>query len=85
MTGRILTGIIEKGQVITFAPTYLTGTVNSIQAFQRTIEKGMPGDIVGLEVTIQNASKSEIKLIKRGIVISDAEKEPAMEVKEIVA
>merc|ERR1711863_150397 len=70
--GRVETGIIKPGMVVTFAPTALTTEVKSVEMHHQTLEKAEPGDNVGFN--IKNVS---VKDIKRGYVASDSKNKPA--------
>jgi len=72
--GRVETGIIKAGMVVTFAPTHVTTEVKSVEMHHEQIPEGLPGDNVGFNV--KNVS---IKDIRRGNVCSDSKNDPAME------
>merc|ERR1712121_276985 len=62
--GRVETGIIKPGMVVTFSPAAVTTEVKSVEMHHETlVEGGVPGDNVGFNV--KNVS---IKEIKRGMV-----------------
>merc|ERR1711971_1306351 len=63
--GRVETGIIKPGMVITFAPNQLTTEVKSVEMHHESLTEALPGDNVGFN--IKNAS---VKDIKRGYVAS---------------
>merc|ERR1712209_251415 len=70
--GRVETGIIKPGIVITFAPTNLTTEVKSVEMHHESLPEAVPGDNVGFNV--KNVS---VKDIKRGMVCSDSKNDPA--------
>jgi len=72
--GRVETGVIKAGMVVTFAPTNVTTEVKSVEMHHEQIPEGLPGDNVGFNV--KNVS---IKDIRRGNVCSDSKNDPAME------
>jgi elongation factor 1-alpha len=72
--GRVETGIIKAGMVVTFAPTNVTTEVKSVEMHHEQIPEGMPGDNVGFNV--KNVS---IKDIRRGNVCGDSKNDPPME------
>ncbi|BEI83171.1 hypothetical protein CcaverHIS002_0310390 [Cutaneotrichosporon cavernicola] len=72
--GRVETGIIKAGMVVTFAPTNVTTEVKSVEMHHEQIPEGLPGDNVGFNV--KNVS---IKDIRRGNVCSDSKNDPAKE------
>jgi len=70
--GRVETGIIKPGMVVTFAPTGLTTEVKSVEMHHEAMPEAVPGDNVGFNV--KNVS---VKEIKRGYVCSDSKNDPA--------
>merc|ERR1712209_310769 len=70
--GRVETGIIKPGMVVTFAPTQLTTEVKSVEMHHESLQEAVPGDNVGFNV--KNVS---VKDIKRGFVASDSKNKPA--------
>jgi len=70
--GRVETGIIKPGMVITFAPNNLTTEVKSVEMHHESLPEAVPGDNVGFNV--KNVS---VKDIKRGYVASDSKNNPA--------
>jgi len=79
--GRVETGVIKAGMVVTFSPAAVTTEVKSVEMHHETLtEGGVPGDNVGFNV--KNVS---IKEIKRGMVTSDSKSDPAKETKSFKA
>ncbi|KAK0233169.1 translation elongation factor 1a [Armillaria fumosa] len=72
--GRVETGIIKAGMVVTFAPSNVTTEVKSVEMHHEQLEQGSPGDNVGFNV--KNVS---VKDIRRGNVASDSKNDPAKE------
>ncbi|KAH9944425.1 translation elongation factor [Epithele typhae] len=72
--GRVETGIIKAGMIVTFAPTNVTTEVKSVEMHHEQLEQGSPGDNVGFNV--KNVS---VKDIRRGNVASDSKNDPAKE------
>jgi elongation factor 1-alpha len=72
--GRVETGVIKAGMVVTFAPANVTTEVKSVEMHHETLEEGLPGDNVGFN--IKNVS---VKDIRRGMVCSDSKNDPAKE------
>merc|ERR1712157_130570 len=70
--GRVETGIIKPGMVVTFAPVNLTTEVKSVEMHHESLPEAVPGDNVGFNV--KNVS---VKDIKRGYVASDSKNKPA--------
>ncbi|CAK8683257.1 unnamed protein product [Clavelina lepadiformis] len=69
--GRIETGILKPGMVITFAPANLTTEVKSVEMHHENLTEATPGDNVGFNV--KNVS---VKEIKRGFVAGDSKNDP---------
>merc|ERR1711921_56223 len=70
--GRVETGIIKPGMVVTFAPVNLTTEVKSVEMHHESLPEALPGDNVGFNV--KNVS---VKEIRRGNVASDSKNDPA--------
>merc|ERR1711878_204748 len=70
--GRVETGIIKPGMVVTFAPNMLTTEVKSVEMHHESLPEAVPGDNVGFNV--KNVS---VKDIRRGNVASDSKNDPA--------
>ncbi|WVN89150.1 translation elongation factor EF-1 alpha [Cryptococcus depauperatus CBS 7841] len=69
--GRVETGVIKAGMVVTFAPANVTTEVKSVEMHHEQIPEGLPGDNVGFNV--KNVS---IKDIRRGNVCGDSKVDP---------
>jgi elongation factor 1-alpha len=50
--GRVETGIIKPGMVVSFAPANVTTEVKSVEMHHEQLEQGMPGDNVGFNVKL---------------------------------
>merc|ERR1712038_1030622 len=72
--GRVETGTIKAGVVVTFAPANVTTEVKSVEMHHETLAEAVPGDNVGFNV--KNVS---VKDIRRGNVASDSKNDPAKE------
>merc|ERR1711997_804643 len=70
--GRVETGVIKPGMVVTFAPVMVTTEVKSVEMHHESLPEAVPGDNVGFNV--KNVS---VKDIKRGYVTSDSKNKPA--------
>merc|ERR1719391_393070 len=70
--GRVETGVIKPGMVVTFAPGQLSTEVKSVEMHHESLTEAVPGDNVGFNV--KNVS---VKDIKRGNVASDSKNRPA--------
>lgn len=69
--GRIETGVIKPGMVVTFAPSNVTTEVKSVEMHHEQLAEGLPGDNVGFNV--KNVS---VKEIRRGNVAGDSKNDP---------
>jgi elongation factor 1-alpha len=69
--GRVETGIIKAGMVVTFAPAGVTTEVKSVEMHHEQLVEGLPGDNVGFNV--KNVS---VKEIRRGNVAGDSKNDP---------
>ena len=78
--GRVETGVIKPGQVVTFAPVGLSTEVKSVEMHHESLPEAVPGDNVGFN--IKNVS---VKDIKRGYVTSDSKNKPASGVSDFTA
>merc|ERR1712061_622670 len=78
--GRVETGVIKPGMVVTFAPVGLSTEVKSVEMHQESLPEAVPGDNVGFN--IKNVS---VKDIKRGYVTSDSKNKPASGVSDFTA
>jgi len=78
--GRVETGVIKAGMVVTFAPANLTTEVKSVEMHHEQLVEGLPGDNVGFN--IKNVS---VKEIRRGFVCSDSKNDPAKEAGSFMA
>jgi len=78
--GRVETGMLKPGMVVTFAPAMVTTEVKSVEMHHTSLAEAVPGDNVGFNV--KNVS---IKDIKRGMVTSDSKNHPAAEAKNFYA
>lgn len=78
--GRVETGIIKAGMIVTFAPVNLTTEVKSVEMHHQALEEAVPGDNVGFNV--KNVS---VKDIRRGNVAGDSKNDPPKETEEFKA
>jgi len=78
--GRVETGTIKAGMIVTFAPAAVSTEVKSVEMHHETLEEGVPGDNVGFNV--KNVS---IKDVRRGMVTSDSKNDPAKETRAFIA
>ncbi|KAA6426194.1 MAG: elongation factor 1-alpha [Trebouxia sp. A1-2] len=78
--GRVETGIIKPGMVVTFAPSGISTEVKSVEMHHESLPEALPGDNVGFNV--KNVS---VKELKRGFVASDSKNDPAKEASNFTA
>merc|ERR1712062_929005 len=69
--GRVETGKIKPGMVVTFGPTGVTTEVKSVEMHHESLTEAGPGDNVGFNV--KNVS---VKEIRRGNVAGDSKADP---------
>jgi len=69
--GRVETGVIKPGMVVTFAPQMLSTEVKSVEMHHEALQEAVPGDNVGFN--IKNVS---VKEIRRGNVCGDSKQDP---------
>jgi elongation factor 1-alpha len=73
--GRVETGVLKPGMVVTFAPVNLVTDVKSVEMHHEALESAGPGDNVGFNV--KNVS---VKDIRRGMVCGDTKNDPPQKV-----
>lgn len=78
--GRVETGIMKPGDVVTFAPGNVTTEVKSIEMHHEALAQAEPGDNVGF-----NVKNLSIKDIRRGNVCSNSKNDPAKEAESFQA
>jgi elongation factor 1-alpha len=71
--GRVETGIMKKGQKVTFMPSGATGEVKSIEMHHEEWDQAVPGDNIGWNV--RGIGKNDVR---RGDVCGPAEKPPSV-------
>ena len=70
--GRVETGSLKPGMVVTFGPVGTSTEVKSVEMHHEQVEEAIPGDNVGF-----NVKNLSVKDIKRGYVCSDSKNDPA--------
>jgi len=78
--GRVETGVIKAGMVVTFGPVGTSTEVKSVEMHHEKVDQATPGDNVGF-----NVKNLSVKDIKRGYVCSDSKNDPAMDTEMFVA
>jgi len=78
--GRVETGILKPGDVVTFAPANVSTEVKSVEMHHTALTEAAPGDNVGFNV--KNVS---VKDIKRGMVAGNVKNDPPQETLDFTA
>jgi elongation factor 1-alpha len=78
--GRVETGVLKPGMIVVFTPSRLVSDVMSIERHHEALSEAIPGDNVGVKV-----SYVARRDIKRGLVISDTQYDPAKECETFIA
>jgi elongation factor 1-alpha len=78
--GRVETGVLKPGMVVTFAPVNLTTEVKSVEMHHTALEEANPGDNVGF-----NVKNISVKDVRRGNVCGDSKNDPPKETEEFKA
>ncbi|KAJ8599137.1 hypothetical protein CTAYLR_008290 [Chrysophaeum taylorii] len=69
--GRVETGVLKPGMVVTFAPAQISTEVKSVEMHHESLPEAVPGDNVGFNV--KNVS---VKDLRRGFVCGDSKNDP---------
>jgi elongation factor 1-alpha len=72
--GRVETGCLKPGMVVTFAPSAITTEVKSVEMHHTALTEALPGDNVGF-----NIKSVSVKDIRRGNVAGDSKQDPPKE------
>jgi len=78
--GRVETGILKPGMLVTFAPQMLTTEVKSVEMHHESLPEAFPGDNVGF-----NIKNVAVKEIRRGNVCGDSKNDPPKGVEDFMA
>ena len=78
--GRVETGIMKPGDVVTFAPANITTEVKSIEMHHESLTEAIPGDSVGF-----NVKNIAVKDIRRGFVCGNTKQDPPRECESFTA
>jgi elongation factor 1-alpha len=70
--GRVETGLLKPGMVVTFGPMNVTTECRSVEMHHESLSEAEPGDNVGF-----NVKNLSVKDLKRGFVASDSKNDPA--------
>ncbi|XP_071115226.1 elongation factor 1-alpha-like isoform X1 [Haliotis cracherodii] len=69
--GRVETGILKPGMIVTFAPANITTEVKSVEMHHESLAEALPGDNVGF-----NVKNISVKDIRRGNVAGNSKDDP---------
>jgi len=72
--GRVETGILKPGMLVTFAPAQITTECKSVEMHHQQLEEAIPGDNVGF-----NVKNVGVKDVRRGNVVGDSKSDPPKE------
>ena len=78
--GRVETGILKPGMLITFAPKGVSAECKSVEMHHESVPEALPGNNVGF-----NIKGLSVKDIKRGFVAGDAKNDPPSDTENFVA
>lgn len=78
--GRVETGVLKPGMIVTFAPANVTTEVKSVEMHHESLTEALPGDNVGF-----NVKNISVKDIRRGNVAGDSKNDPPMEAANFTA
>jgi elongation factor 1-alpha len=78
--GRVETGLLKPGMVLTFAPMNVTTECKSVEMHHESLTEAEPGDNVGF-----NVKNLSVKDIRRGFVASDSKNDPAKDTLNVLA
>jgi len=78
--GRVETGIMRPGDVVTFAPANVSTEVKSIEMHHESLPEAIPGDNVGF-----NVKNLSVKDIRRGFVCGNTKQDPPRECETFLA
>jgi len=78
--GRVETGVMKPGIVITFAPSNLSTEVKSVEMHHEALTEALPGDNVGFNV--KNVS---VKELRRGYVCGNSKDKPPRATQDFTA
>lgn len=78
--GRVETGMLKPGMVITFAPRGVSAECKSVEMHHESVAEATPGDNVGF-----NIKGLSVKDIKRGFVAGDSKNDPPADTENFVA
>jgi len=72
--GRVETGVLKPGMVVTFAPGGITTECKTVEMHHTNLEEAIPGDNVGF-----NIKGISVKDLRRGYVVGNSKEDPPKE------
>ena len=78
--GRVETGLLKPGMILTFAPMNITTECKSVEMHHESLTEAEPGDNVGF-----NVKNLSVKDLRRGYVASDSKNDPAKDTTNFLA
>ncbi|ELK00188.1 Elongation factor 1-alpha 1 [Pteropus alecto] len=78
--GRVETGVLKPGMVVTFAPVDVISEVNSVEMHHEALSEALPGDNVGF-----NVKNVFVKDVHRGNVAGNSKNDPSVEAASFTA
>ncbi|KAG9348139.1 hypothetical protein JZ751_004169, partial [Albula glossodonta] len=78
--GKIETGVLKPGMLITFSPAKLTAEVKSIEMHHQGLQTALPGHNIGF-----NIKNVAVKNLRRGDVAGNAQHDPPSDVASFIA
>ena len=72
--GRVETGLLKPGMIVTFAPCGITTECKTVEMHHTNMEEAGPGDNVGF-----NIKGIAVKDLRRGFVVGDSKNDPPKE------
>nr|XP_055101646.1 LOW QUALITY PROTEIN: elongation factor 1-alpha 1-like [Symphalangus syndactylus] len=78
--GRVASGVLKPGMVVTFAPVNVTTEVKSVKMHHEALSEALPGDNV--DFNVKNVS---VKDVHRGNVAGDSKNNPPVEAADLTA
>ncbi|XP_046563266.1 elongation factor 1-alpha 1-like [Haliotis rubra] len=78
--GRVETGVLKPGMIVTFVPANITTEVKSVEMHHESLSEALPGDNVGF-----NVKNISVKDIRRGNVTGDSKNDPPCTTKSFIA
>lgn len=78
--GKIETGVLKPGMVLTFSPAKLTAEVKSIEMHHQGLQTALPGHNVGF-----NIKNVAVKNLRRGDVAGNSQQDPPSDVSSFIA